>query len=156
MFLTLRSDSLRKSLILLGTIDGQRAIVTIEKIQFSLDNSSFFKDLGLDQIKCLDHNDVYSWNVATIKQDIEHYPGAKVNLIYPATETHVEKYRKQKRRIIRETPEKYEKYVVPYIQTMKGDRIKWVYNILHNGVEADRVIFKDNDPVTGFVLLPDM
>lgn len=99
---------------------------------------------------------MYYWSVATIKQDIGESPAAKVNLIYPATETHIKKYRQQLKRIVVETPELYEQVVAPYIETMKGDRIKWVYNILHEGVEADRVLIRNDDPVDGYVLLPDL
>lgn len=153
----LDQNSLTKTVILLGTVDGEYAIATLQKLPFSTEEgSSFFQDLGLDQVKHLELNDVYSWNLATIKQDIEDAPSAKVNLIYPATETHIAKYRAQPRRIINETPQMYKDIVVPYIETMKGDRIKWVYNILHRGAEADRVIYRNDDPENGFLLLPDM
>ncbi|KAA8915730.1 hypothetical protein TRICI_002112 [Trichomonascus ciferrii] len=149
-------SSLSKTLILLGLIEGQDAIVTLQKLPFMIDDGEFFRTLGLDQIHHLDTNDVYSWNVATILQDAERNPSAKVNLIYPATQTHIKKYRAQQKRVVNETPEMYENVVAPYIQTMKGTRIQWVYNILHHGVEADRVIKRNDDPVNGFVLLPDM
>lgn len=89
-------------------------------------------------------------------QDLETSPSAKVDLIYPATETHLKKYEKAKKRYIVETPELYRKYVVPYISTMKGDRIKWVRQILHEGVEADRVLVRVDDEKNGFVLLPNL
>lgn len=88
-----------------------------------------------------------------MKADTSH---VKANIIYPATETHIKKYGKQNKRMVRETPELYRNVVVPYIETMKGSRIQWVYNILHHGAEADRVIYRDDDAVNGFVLLPDM
>ena len=34
--------------------------------------------------------------------------------------------------------------------------LQWVYNILEKKAEAERVVFEDPDPVTGFVLLPDL
>lgn len=152
---TLGTNSLMKTITLLGTIDDKDAIVTLQKLQFTEDED-FFKDLGVDDIRNLDCNDVYSWNVATVIQDINSRPGAKINVIYPATETHIKKYRTQKRKVIVETPEMYKRAVVPYIEKMKGDRIKWVYNILHEGKEADRVVFRSDDPDHGFVMLPDM
>ena len=33
---------------------------------------------------------------------------------------------------------------------------QWVHNILEKKQEADRIIFEDRDPETGFILLPDM
>jgi m7GpppX diphosphatase len=52
-------------------------------------------------------------------------PEMKTTIIYPATEVHVRKYEKQRRHIIRETPERYDKFIVPYIESMKGSRIQW-------------------------------
>jgi m7GpppX diphosphatase len=143
---------LKKSITLLGKIRDRDAVVTLEKLAFeeTVGNKA---DLGLEQITDLDSNDVYSWSVATLKGDTSH---AKVNIIYPATETHIKKYRKQEKRMVRETPELYAKVVLPYVETMKGSRIQWVDNILYHGVEADRVIFRDEDDSKGFVLLPDM
>lgn len=109
----------------------------------------------MKDVKLLDQNDVYHWSVATVDQDLDN-PAAKVNMIYPATETHIKKYRQQPKRIVTETPELYQQIVKPYIETMKGDRIKWVYNILHEGVEADRVVKRNDDAVNGYVLLPDL
>ena len=34
--------------------------------------------------------------------------------------------------------------------------LQWVYNILDKKAEVERVVFEDVDPVTGFVLLPDL
>lgn len=33
---------------------------------------------------------------------------------------------------------------------------QWVYNILNKETEADRIIFEDTCPDSGFILLPDM
>ena len=33
---------------------------------------------------------------------------------------------------------------------------QWVHNILEKKTEADRIVFEDPDPETGFILLPDM
>lgn len=156
------TDTESKNIILLGTIEGKNAVVTLEKLPFDLNPSilSDFKSLGIQDVKLLDVNDVYSWNLATLIQDLDSHPSAKINIIYPATDTHIKKYEKSKPRYIVETPELYQKYVVPYIETMRGDRIKWVRQILHEGVEADRVLVRiDKDP-TGkggeFLLLPDL
>ncbi|KAF2346969.1 HIT-like domain, partial [Trinorchestia longiramus] len=34
--------------------------------------------------------------------------------------------------------------------------LQWIYNILDGVSEVDRVILRDADPETGFVLLPDL
>jgi m7GpppX diphosphatase len=33
--------------------------------------------------------------------------------------------------------------------------LKWVYNILDHTAEAERIVFEDPDPKTGFTLVPD-
>lgn len=158
MILTLCPDPSTKTTIILGSIHNQKAIVTLDKLPFSLDHvaTSDFRNLALDQVKLLDQNDVYYWSVATVNQNLDSTPAVKVNMIYPASETHVKKYRQQCKKLVVETPLLYQQIVVPYIESMKGDRIKWVYNILHDGVEADRVLVRNDDPVNGFVLLPDL
>lgn len=34
--------------------------------------------------------------------------------------------------------------------------LQWVYNILERKAEVERIVFEDEDPLTGFVLLPDI
>lgn len=34
--------------------------------------------------------------------------------------------------------------------------MQWVYNILEKKAEVERIVYEDEDPVTGFVLLPDI
>ncbi|RLV92486.1 m7GpppX diphosphatase [Spathaspora sp. JA1] len=154
----LQSDSQTKTLSLLGTIDQQHAIINLEKSHFlqTGEDTSNIQDL-IQDISLLNNNDVYYWSIATLVQSLPETPGVKLNLIHPATETHIRKYDdNQKVHYIRETPEMYTKYVMPYIESMKGDRIKWVYNILFEGKESESVIYHDKDPELGFVVLPDM
>lgn len=139
----------------MGKLHDEDAIVTLSKLPFDIDDPEFKKSLFLDEVRSLEQNDVYSWYTATLKQSPE-LPGAKINLIHPATETHIRKHRTQQYHVISETPEMYKKVVLPYINTMLGDRLTWVDNILHHGAEADRVVFRSDDPEAGFVLLPDM
>lgn len=148
-------DLASKSIILLGKVEDKQAIVSLEKVAFSLDGETDISALGLLEIQEQDHNDVYFKGVGTMTQNLDR-PATKINIIYPATETHIKKYRQQKKRVVLETPELYQKIVLPYINSMKGDRIKWVYNILHEGYEADRVLLRNDDPINGFVLLPDL
>lgn len=154
---TLKSDPQTKSLVLLGTIDNESAIVLLEKSAFSLESDT---DISLEKIiqdlKLIQNNDIYFWSLATLSQSIDQTPAAKVNLIYPATETHIKKYALQKLHVVRETPEIYKEVVAPFIETQKGDRIQWVHNILFHGKESESVLYHDKDPQNGFVLLPDM
>lgn len=148
----LNSGSLKKTQSILGTINGQPAILAVEKTPFSKTSAA----LAVDDVNCVESNDIYSWGTLNCVQNVVTDPTCSYQLIYPATETHIKKHRAQPTHIVRETPEMYEKLVVPYIKSMLGNRIKWVTNILHHGAEADRVIYRDDDPVNGFVLVPDM
>lgn len=150
----LKSDSQTKTISILGKIDNKDAIVTIEKSHFNTGSDLDLQKL-ITELSLINSNDVYYWSTATLFQEVLELPGAKLNLIYPATETHIRKYDDQKLHYVRETPEMYQKYVIPYIETMKGDRLKWVYNILFEGKESETFVYHDKSP-TGFVLLPDM
>lgn len=59
-------------------------------------------------------------------------------------------------RLVRETPEVYEKVVKPYVDSISPSSISWVYNILDGTAEAENVLHRDDDPETGFVLTPDL
>lgn len=153
----LHSDSQEKRLTILGSIKNEHAIVTIEKSAFGVDDASSFNlDNVVESIKLINNNDIYFWSLANLAQNIETNPGAKVNMIYPATETHIKKYSQQVSHYITETAEMYNTKVKAYIETQKGDRIKWVYNILFHGKESETFLHHDKDPQNGFVLLPDM
>lgn len=151
----LKSDPQTKHLVLLGTVNGQSCIVALEKSPFNahvqFDLIAFIKNIRL-----IEKNHIYYWAAAEVKQKVPELPGAKVTVIYPATETHIRKYSPQTYHYVLETPEMYKNYVAPYIDSMKGERLKWVYNILFEGKESESVVCHETDPITGFVLLPDM
>jgi m7GpppX diphosphatase len=145
----LEEDPLVKRLVILGQIRGDDAILTLEKTWFA----DYTKPQdSLLEVDLIANNDVYFWGHTLAKQDLQSNPSCKFNLIYPASETHIRKYEKAVLHMIKETPEAYENIVKPYIETMKGERLQWVKNILYHGAESERVLFKNNE----YVLLPDM
>lgn len=152
----LKSEPSTKTVVLFGNIGSDAAIIALEKSHFNFE----FEDTGLDKLiqdlKLINLNDVYHWSNAILFQDLDNLPSSKLNLIYPATDVHIRKYSQQKYHYVLETPDMYSMYVVPYIESMKGDRIKWVYNILFEGKESETFIYHDKDSTMGFVLLPDM
>uniref|UniRef100_T1DFV7 m7GpppX diphosphatase n=1 Tax=Cupiennius salei TaxID=6928 RepID=T1DFV7_CUPSA len=79
----------------------------------------------------------------------------KATIICPATPKHVEKYLFQPLYVFEETPEIYEKIVLPHLSSQKFS-MQWVYNILEHKSETERIVFEDPDPDIGFVLLPDL
>ncbi|GAA6048423.1 hypothetical protein JCM3770_003751 [Rhodotorula araucariae] len=100
-------------------------------------------------------NDIYSTSLAWFA------PGrltadVQLSSICPATEKHVKKYSVQEQRLVRETPAVYERVVKPYIDSQPTSTVSWVYNILDGTAEAENVLYRDDDPETGFVLTPDL
>ncbi|ORY73897.1 m7GpppN diphosphatase [Protomyces lactucae-debilis] len=150
----LREDSSYKSITLLGKIKDQYCIIVAEKTAFDTNALSAISQpeaINLDL-----ENNIYHRAFVALKSDAFKLPSAKYSIIYPATEVHIAKYTAQKKRMIAETPELYTNVVQPYIQTMLGSRIDWVFNILKHEAEVDRILFEDTDPVQGFILLPDL
>jgi m7GpppX diphosphatase len=79
-----------------------------------------------------------------------------VDTIHPCTAKHISKHSKQAVRLISETAALYDAVTKPYIEQLPISQISWVYNILEKKKEVDRMIFEDVDPVTGFMLHPDL
>lgn len=173
----LDSNPQTKVISLLGCIEGKDAIFTLEKTHFSFDFSvcetspeavdeshenevKFSYIQGIHSLKELSTNDTYFWGLSLLEQDFERNPAAKVNLIWPATPIHIRKFDHQAVYVFRETPEIYQKIVKPYIEEMSTrERLQWVYNILYNGAEAGRIVYKDfmeHKSRDGMVILPDM
>lgn len=155
---TLKVDPQTKLIVLLGTIKGEDAIVSIEKTSFPYSESTPPPNLGdlLLDSELINQNDVYYWSLALLSQNLKDSAAGKINLVYPATQKHILKYLVQQHHMIRETPLMYETKVAPFIETQKGDRIQWVYNIIFKDKEAETFVHNDTDPQNGFVLLPDM
>lgn len=174
----LNSNPQTKTVSLLGIIDGQPAIMTLEKTHFNFDENEVKHSDGrntpvlyqreneyscinaLQELKQLTSNDIYYWGLAILRQNMDHNPTARLNIIWPATPVHVRKFERQQLHLVRETPQTYEEVVKPYIDEMyEMGRLKWVENILLEGAEADRVVYKDfpeENKRDGFVILPDM
>ncbi|KAI9298370.1 HIT-like protein [Neoconidiobolus thromboides FSU 785] len=112
----------------------------------------------IKDLKMVDNNDIYYWfqgNLNNNKITQASYFDIKLQLIYPATQIHINKYSYQKRIMIKETIDDYEKIVLPSINELPGKHIDWVYNILNGEKEQESIIFNDQDEDTGFVLMPD-
>ncbi|CAR25269.1 5'-(N(7)-methyl 5'-triphosphoguanosine)-(mRNA) diphosphatase [Lachancea thermotolerans CBS 6340] len=174
----LDSNPQTKVISLLGRIDGKDAIVTMEKMHFSYETNVFKKEEGrntpvlhnceaefsclksIEEMREIASNDIYYWGTSVLKQDLAANPTAKINLIWPATPVHIRKFEAQSFHVIRETPAIYRAVVEPYVQEMCSEnRLKWVHNILYNGAESERVVYKDfaeQEVPEGFLVLPDM
>lgn len=165
------SDQAGRRTSLCGTIDGQPALLILERAPFpSSDDYLGSIAASLRTLKNLGANDIYYWYMAS-SGAIQHHTEAgsesdndfsdlKINLIYPCTEQHVKKYSKQGVRFVTETPEVYKEKIRPYMQAKRDQgRLNWVFNIIEGKKEVEDVIYRT--PLgeagdEGFLLLPDL
>jgi Scavenger mRNA decapping enzyme (DcpS) N-terminal len=105
------ADPLTKTVTLLGKISGQHAILSLEKTAFDVSNDTLAAIVSRDMspsVSVVQRNDIYRWYLASMAAGKF---GMKATIIYPATETHVRKHEKQRRRMVRETPEIYKDHI---------------------------------------------
>ncbi|KAI7936079.1 hypothetical protein MJO29_015382 [Puccinia striiformis f. sp. tritici] len=148
---------------------GQKAIMTINKTHFSNQVEILGKINSAEQIqkiKTIGQNDVYLWSLAWFnpqRPSIEDSPDLKVSMIYPATEVvsaefllPLYRYTVWVNKIIRETPELYQKVVLPYIKNIPSTRLSWLYNILDHVTESAKIVYEDPSETEGFMIIPDL
>ncbi|KAG0258317.1 hypothetical protein DFQ27_004693 [Actinomortierella ambigua] len=161
----LNEDPILKTLTLLGTLPSptavngeantqESAILIIERSAFPVQTATGHVAQRIATLATLGKNDIYSWWTAILAQS-QLEPDLKISVIHPATEAHIVKYSKQERKMVTETAEIYRARVLPWIENQPKSRIQWVYNILNGSKEQDDILFRDNDPDTGFIVLPD-
>ncbi|CAZ85248.1 unnamed protein product [Tuber melanosporum] len=153
----LNQDTGTKTVNLLGEIESTPAILIAEKTAFNVTGAhltKFSHDLHLPKVTLIARNDIYHSFMASQNSE---YGEVKLTLIFPATETHIQKYTHQQLRMVVETPEIYRELVKPYVEEKRGSgRLDWVHNILEHKAEKESIIVEDTDDVEGFILLPDL
>ncbi|GAA6003012.1 hypothetical protein JCM10207_001944 [Rhodosporidiobolus poonsookiae] len=159
---TLSEDSRAIVAYLLGTAipetseERSPCIIKVEKTPFSPNEAPSLATASVwSSVKTVTCNDIYSTSLAWFAPGRE-IADIQLSSICPATEKHIKKYSVQQSRLVRETPALYETVVRPYIDSIPPATISWVYNILEGTAEAENVLFRDDDPETGFVLTPDL
>uniref|UniRef100_A0A8C2J666 m7GpppX diphosphatase n=1 Tax=Cyprinus carpio TaxID=7962 RepID=A0A8C2J666_CYPCA len=145
----LRDCAREKNIFIHGKVKDQDAVVILEKTPIRQDTLSEL--LKSSQLKLEMKNDVYSTYQL---QAPAHLNEIKTTVVCPATEKHVKKYLHQEVFLLEESGEDYRNLTLPYISSQSFS-VQWVHNILEKKAEADRIVFEDPDPDTGFVLLPD-
>ncbi|DAZ94811.1 TPA: hypothetical protein N0F65_002424 [Lagenidium giganteum] len=154
-FITTRVLKVTESeLAVLGTFradpEQRPAVLVIQRAMLdSSDLQTLLDSLSLKQIL---NNDIYSTYMGDVDRE---YKPFKVNLIFPASQAHIQKHSSQKFHMVVETKELYEQVTLPYIQSIPTAKIEWVYNILDHKTESERIIVENRHPTDGFILLPD-
>ena len=118
------ADPFSKFASLLGRIKDKPAILILEKTAFGNDLPPTTNEEEYPSLKLIQRNDIYRWYLASISAG--KY-SVKATIIYPATDVHIRKHEKQRRRMVKETPEIYNDHIEKFIQTMKGSRLQWCY-----------------------------
>ncbi|KAI0777504.1 scavenger mRNA decapping enzyme [Trametes elegans] len=157
----LNEDPVTHALTLLGTLpvkgssEHTQAIVRIEKTALTSEGADRLLSELLQDSKSIEGTDIYHWLFGWLKGSSDR-PDVKINIVHPATEVHIRKYSRQEVAIVHETPDLFERIVKPYISAFPPSRTQWVDDILTGASEADKVLFRDPSPDSGYVLLPDM
>lgn len=152
----LHNNSTRKQIYVEGTFkgSGNPAILSLEKTNFPTDE--FFLKEGFfnedTTIQKVYSNHIYA-NYRCFPG--KEYNGLNVLVIQPATEKHIEKFKKKEFHIVNETYELYEKITLPYI-TSQQFSLEWIDNILAHKAEQDKIVYEDENKETGFVMVPDL
>lgn len=150
----LSQDGRSKTVVVKGGYEGKEgpAIAIIARKHFNLEPAILERTLrGTTCSLQLDNNIYQKFGGSP--------PGGEesinIDVIYPATEKHITKYSQQTNIMIEETPALYKSKVQPYINRLPAKDKKWIYNILEEGAEAKRVVFKDTNTEKGFFLVVD-
>ncbi|OSD07828.1 scavenger mRNA decapping enzyme [Trametes coccinea BRFM310] len=157
----LNEDPITHALTLLGTLplegssEHAPAIVRIEKTALTGDNADQLLGQELKDARLIEGTDIYTWLFGWLSPSADR-PDVKINIVHPATEVHIRKYSRQEVVIVHETPALFERIVKPYITAFPPSRTQWVENILNGVSEAEKVLFRDPTPESGYLILPDM
>ncbi|KAJ3552481.1 hypothetical protein NM688_g4129 [Phlebia brevispora] len=158
----LNEDPFAHSLALLGSFPDaedpdatQSAIIRVEKTALPASFAPTLLNQFVKDVQLMENTNIYTWLMGWLKSSREA-PDVKINIVYPATETHIRKYSSQDITMVHETPELYQKIVKPYIISFPPSRTQWVEDILSGKSEADKILHKDPSPEDGYIILPDM
>ncbi|GAA5967111.1 hypothetical protein JCM8115_000926 [Rhodotorula mucilaginosa] len=158
----LSEDPRALSVYILGTAQPEQApvkvpcILKLEKTPYAPGEAQALTSPDAwSKIETVTANDIYSTSLAWFAAG-RSTADVQISSICPATEKHIKKYSVQVSRLVRETPEVYERVVKPYVDSISPSSISWVYNILDGTAEAENVLHRDDNPETGFVLTPDL
>lgn len=149
----LSESETHKSMTLLGRFQGRdgQAILILSRRHFPLQESEVI--ITRAQLNAVFNNDIYYKFAAHLSPE---HSVVTLDVIYPCTQKHISKHTAQQWQMVEETPELYRRVTLPHIESLQPGAIQWVYNILEHKKEADRILYEDSHPDTGFLLAPDL
>lgn len=156
-------DARSRVVNLLGTCthDGEEkaALLLMEKTHFSpqfIATIEMGLSHALSRMESIGQNDIYTWVFGWQAAAKDEQAQMKMTLICPASDELIAKYSTPERRMVLETPHMYKTVTKPWIDSIPTSKTAWVRNILQGVSEQESVLYSDEDPKSGFVLLPDM
>ena len=130
--------------------DGSTAIVILEKAPFAVETiSNVLSDDS--KLEKQFRNDIYGLYDCYLPKELNR---TKANVIWPATQKHIDKWTSSPAFMVEETPSLYSTVIAPFIESDQFSP-DWIRNALEHKKEADRIIYEDADPESGFILYPD-
>ncbi|KAJ8681453.1 hypothetical protein QAD02_017240 [Eretmocerus hayati] len=150
-------NNTRKQIFVQGTFTGYEspAVVILEKKVFPEDNiylkRGFFNEGTI--IRKSFSNDVYG--------NYECFPtrehnGLNTTIIHPASQKHLDKFIRKELYLVDETYQIYKDVTLPHLEENDTFSLQWIDNIFSHKAEQDKIIYEDEDPETGFIMLPDL
>ncbi|CAI5444253.1 unnamed protein product [Caenorhabditis angaria] len=145
-------DASHKNIFLLLSNGEETGILLADKTPFSEDAKTIGKWLKTADLTEISKNDIFGSYSIAVDSKLNLL---KSQLIYPANERLIAKYRQEEKFVIRETAENYENITKPYIEKYQLN-LNWVYNCLEKKSEVDKIVFEDSDKKNGFMLMQDI
>jgi m7GpppX diphosphatase len=110
-------------------------------------------------IELLKDNDIYKTFTASGKPDTS-FSRCKLDLIYPASQKHFEKYSAHLSVLIEETADEYTRVTQLYVLRQPPERLNWIWNLFSHkdvdpGTLKEHILLHDEDESTGFLLVTD-
>lgn len=153
----INESSMSKMITLLGTYQDKPIVIRLDKTKFELEATKQALGDSETQASRSFVNDIYSSYIMT--PSVGALNQVQATIIWPANDKVLAKYTHDEKVFFSETQENFKNTVEPYIDNLlTSDKSynNWVYNILEGRSEAERVIYNDSDPDSGFMLIPDL
>lgn len=154
----LRISDESKTITLLGHFKCDEikkyVIIIVKKTEFPNDKdiikNIFYKP---DEFRLIQHNDIYYTYKKTISSTSEDLSSMHTTFIYPASSKHIKKYTNIQFVVKNETSDMYLTHMEKILN--ESLKIDWIDNIINGTSEVENILYRNEHPTNGFVLLKD-
>ncbi|TIA68863.1 hypothetical protein E3P91_03880 [Wallemia ichthyophaga] len=131
--------------------EKELAVIIMEKLTFDDENVDAQLQQTSTSHKLIQQNDIYHVLLSDSHRRNDKLDNQKVTIIYPATQKHVDKYSKANISLFRETPQKYNDIVKPYIDSLPEKETKWIQALVSGEAENETYYYRGQE----FVIAAD-